>query len=173
MRFHFTAVPVHGGGDAERELNVFLGAHRVVRVERQLVVDGAASVWAICVAYTLGGALAPMTPATAPASSGKKERVDYREVLGPDDFATFIRLRELRRGLAERDGVPPYAVFTNEQLAEIIRRKVATAAGLIAIDGIGPARVEKYGAPVLDLLRTAPSVPGAATAAAPSAGREA
>jgi superfamily II DNA helicase RecQ len=40
-------------------------------------------------------------------------------------------------------------VFTNEQLAEIARRRCAVPADLGKIDGIGAARVEKYSAAVV------------------------
>jgi superfamily II DNA helicase RecQ len=156
MRFHFTAVPVHGGAEAEQALNAFLGAHRVLTVERQLVADGAQSVWAICVAYT--DATAPALSGPARIGPGRKNRVDYKEVLGELEFAVFARLREWRKREADRDGIPPYAVFTNDQLAEIVRRQVQTHAGLAEIDGIGPARVTKYGAAVLDLMRSAAAV---------------
>ena len=46
-----------------------------------------------------------------------------------------------------------YAVFSNEQLAEMVRRGVESAAALGAIEGVGPARVERYGAAVLERLR--------------------
>jgi superfamily II DNA helicase RecQ len=38
-----------------------------------------------------------------------------------------------------------YTIFTNEQLAEIAEKQTTTKAGLQAIDGIGEARVKKYG----------------------------
>lgn len=88
-------------------------------------------------------------PAKAARRVGK---VDYKEVLNADDFAVFARLRELRKQLAERDGVPPYAVFTNEQLAAIVQGRVASAAALKAIDGVGDARVKKHAAPVLAIM---------------------
>jgi len=34
------------------------------------------------------------------------------------------RLREIRKELAQQDGVPKNAVFTNEQLAATVQRKV-------------------------------------------------
>lgn len=52
MRFHFVAVPVHGGAEARRELNTFLGSHRVLGIEQHLVADGAQSARAICISYT-------------------------------------------------------------------------------------------------------------------------
>jgi len=172
MRFHFATVPVHGSAEVERELNVFLGSHRVLGVERQLVADGAQSVWAICVAYTdatshHATSQDPSNPSRS--GPGRKERVDYKEILGAGEFATFARLREWRKVTAERDGVPPYAVFTNEQLAEMVRRPVQALAGLAEIEGVGPARVEKYGPAVLEILRVPPRGPAPPPAAEPEA----
>ena len=44
------------------------------------------------------------------------------------------------------------AVFTNEQLAEMVRQRVATAAALAAIAGVGEARLARYGPAFVDLL---------------------
>ena len=49
--------------------------------------------------------------------SGKPPEVDYREVLKPEEFEMFSRLREWRKALAEKEGVPVYTLLTNEQLA--------------------------------------------------------
>ena len=43
---------------------------------------------------------------------------DYKQVLKPEEFEVFSRLREWRKGVAEKEGVPVYVVFSNEQLAE-------------------------------------------------------
>jgi len=157
MKLHFVRIPTEDSGPIEEELNRFLGTHRIVSVDRHLVADGARSAWAICVTYVdadAGREGAPFGHGTAEVS-GKKLRVDYREVLPDAEFQIFARLRDLRKQLAERDSVPPYAVFTNEQLAAMVRGKARTAADLHAIDGIGPARLEKYGRPFLDVLKTA------------------
>lgn len=84
---------------------------------------------------------------------GKRERIDYREVLGDADFAAYAELRRLRKHLADRDGVPAYAVFTNEQLAEMVKRRIGSVQSLEAIEGVGEARLEKYAEPFLDALR--------------------
>ncbi|MBP9803395.1 MAG: HRDC domain-containing protein [Candidatus Accumulibacter sp.] len=47
--------------------------------------------------------------------------------------------------MAEQEGVPMYALFTNEQLAEMVTRRTTTIAALGEIDGVGKARIEKYG----------------------------
>ena len=72
-------------------------------------------------------------------------KVDYREVLSAEDFAVFSKLREVRKGLAEKEGVPPYTIFTNEQFATVVRQKVTTKAALEKVEGVGAARLEKYG----------------------------
>lgn len=148
MRLHFVSVPVLASAASEDELNKFLGSHRVVAVDRQLVPDGSRSAWAVCVAYVDG---APAAAAGAPDATGQK-RVDYREILPPAEFQVFAKLRDLRKKVAEHDGVPPYAVFTNEQLADLVRRKVQTADDLARVDGVGPARVQKYGGQFLAVL---------------------
>lgn len=75
MRFHFAAVPVHGSAEAERELNVFLGSHRVVGVERHLVADGTQSGWAICVSYT--DTTSPHAASHDPISLGRSSGSGY------------------------------------------------------------------------------------------------
>ena len=155
MRMHFVTIPVFDSGAAQAELNRFLGGHRVLAVERQLVADGAGSAWAVCVSYVdrpgvsqAGSSGSASSSATPPmiAAKGKARRgkVDYREVLEPADFELFARLRELRKTIAEREGVPAYAVFTNEQLAGLARARPRTLAAVGRIPGVGPARVEKY-----------------------------
>ena len=110
-------------------------------------------------------AAAAASEATDP---GSKSRVDYREVLPPDQFHIFAKLRDLRKRIAKEDGVPPYALFTNEQLADMVRGSVRTEAELARIDGIGPSRIGKYAVRFLEILCAPPSSPPAP--AAPASG---
>ncbi|MFN7952187.1 MAG: HRDC domain-containing protein [bacterium] len=111
MRF-FT-IPVFADDTAANELNGFLASRRVLSIDRRLIDDGPGSAWAVCVTYL---------DATSGAAPIKKGKVDYKEVLSDGDFAVFVRLRALRKSLAERDAVPAYAIFTNEQLAAMVER---------------------------------------------------
>jgi len=132
---------------AESELNGFLRSHRVLFVERHFVADGSRSFWTVCVEYLDGGG-----GASAQSNGARKKRVDYMEVLPPEEFAVFARLRETRKKLAEAEAVPPYVVFTDEQLAAMVTGKVNSVAGLRKIDGVGEAKAKKYGADVLEVL---------------------
>lgn len=79
--------------------------------------------------------------------------VDYKEVLSPEDFVTFARLRDIRKELAKTEQVPAYAIFTNEQLAAIAKALPVSASALSQIGGVGENRVEKYGTQFLKLLK--------------------
>ena len=148
MAYAFFKLPCDGGAD---ELNQFLRAHRVMTVTKQWVEAGAESFWAFCVEYRDG---------EAAGAGGFKPmgKIDYREVLPPAQFEVFAKLRDVRKALAEKEGLPVFAVFTNEQLAEIVRRPCTTAAQLKEIQGLGDARVEKYGPAVLTVM-LAPAPP--------------
>ena len=49
-------------------------------------------------------------------------KVDYREVLSPEQFAAFVKLRALRQAIAKDEAVPVYVIFTNEQLAAMVQK---------------------------------------------------
>lgn len=147
MKLHFFAIPAAGSVGAESALNALLGTQRVSQIDRQFVADGAASFWAICVTTIEGGE-------TSVGERPPKGRgVDYREVLSSEEFAIYDRLRTLRKQTAEAEGLPTYAVFTNEQLAEMVRRRVDGVTALVGIDGVGDARVRRYGDAFLAVLR--------------------
>jgi superfamily II DNA helicase RecQ len=159
MRLRFFTVPVHATEDAATELNQFLAAHRVLAIDRQLVADGANSAWAICVSFDDGAG-----PSSARAALNRRGKVDFKDVLTEAEFAVFARLRALRKETADAEGVPAYAVFTNEQLAEIVRLRVTSAATLREVAGVGPARADKYGAAFLAIIEAAtlPALPQSA-----------
>ena len=127
------------------ELNRFLASHRITSIDREFIPDGQNSAWSICVTVQTGE--------PRHSSAKDKDRIDYREVLSESDFRIYAKLRTLRKELSEKDGVPAYRLFTNEQLAEIVRQTVTSAERLVEINGVGPARVEKYGDAFLAIMR--------------------
>jgi ATP-dependent DNA helicase RecQ len=70
----------------------------------------------------------------------------------------FQRLRALRREIADAEHVPPYIVFSDAVLRDMARRVPRTPRDLRLISGVGPTKLERYGARFLDLLRTAAEV---------------
>jgi superfamily II DNA helicase RecQ len=126
------------------ELNAFLRSHRIINVEKRLIDGERGTGWVFLVEYgNDGGGKNP------PA---QQQRVDYREVLTPEEYALFDKLRGARKSLAEKAGIPVYAVFTNDQLAAMVRKPPKTEKDLLAIAGIGEARVKQYGKTFLNVF---------------------
>jgi len=73
--------------------------------------------------------------------------------LKPEEFALFAKLRDWRKGVSQKEAVPVYTIFTNEQIAEIVRTRATTKAAIGLIEGIGEGRIEKYGAAVLSVIQ--------------------
>jgi superfamily II DNA helicase RecQ len=73
--------------------------------------------------------------------------------------AAFAALRTWRLERARADAVPPYVVFHDRTLAAIAHERPSGRAGLAAIGGVGPAKLERYADEVLAVLHAA----GAAT----------
>jgi ATP-dependent DNA helicase RecQ len=71
----------------------------------------------------------------------------------PVDDELFTRLRALRRSLADAEGVPAYIVFSDAVLARMAALRPTDDAGLLAISGVGPAKLARYGEAFLRLLR--------------------
>ena len=70
-----------------------------------------------------------------------------------DEVALLDRLRGLRTTLARRDKVPAYVVFADRTLREMARSRPRTQGALGDVHGVGPMKLEKYGADFLDVLR--------------------
>jgi superfamily II DNA helicase RecQ len=159
MKLRFFTIPIRGGDEAAEELNRFLGTHRILAVDRSFVQDGPNSAWTLCVSFDTaeGSGGGPQ------AGADKRGKVDYREILNEQDFAVYAKLRTLRKELAEKEGIPAYAVLTNEQMAEMVKRRVQNVTALREIAGIGDARIGKYGERFLRLLQEALALPAADT----------
>lgn len=147
MRVRYFTVPVLDSEAAERELNAFLATHRVSNVQHEFVSLGGGAVWAVAVTFQANAT-------TQPTAKSSKPKIDYREVLPPEQFAVYAKLRSLRKSISDEEGIPLYGLFTNAQLADMIRRNVRTGADLESLHGVGPARVAKYGERFLAVLHT-------------------
>ena len=149
IQYKFFNIPTRDNDDEADSLNNFLRRTRVLNIHREFVNNGENSYWSLAVEYLSGEG---NIPRQAPGKSGKN-RVDYKEVLAPNDFAMFVKLREWRKQQAEVDGVPVYTVFTNEQLAQIVLWRIVSKTDMTKIDRVGESRIKKYGDRVTELMR--------------------
>ena len=150
MYFQLFQYPLPGPPDLG-DLNAWLASHRIVSVNQHVVAAPGGALLVFVVQSVEAGLTRPTL------SSGTARKVDYKEALSPEDFALFSRLREERKKIAEAEGVPVYTVLTNEQLAEIAKRRPTSLSALGTIEGLGKARLEKHGSVLLALLNTPPT----------------
>jgi DNA helicase-2/ATP-dependent DNA helicase PcrA len=68
------------------------------------------------------------------------------------DEEVFESLRAWRRERAQENGAPAFTVFTDATLEAIAERDPLDAQNLLAVPGVGPAKVERYGEDVLEIL---------------------
>ena len=72
----------------------------------------------------------------------------------PDvDEALFDRLRELRKTLADEAGKPAYIIFSDAVLRRMAAYRPTTSPQLLAINGVGPAKLERHGQAFLSAIR--------------------
>ena len=62
-------------------------------------------------------------------------------------------LREARRELASANGVPPYVIFHDATLLEMIQQRPQRGSDLLQISGVGQAKLEKYGETFLEIMQ--------------------
>ena len=57
----------------------------------------------------------------------------------------FERLRVLRKSIADAEGVPPYVVFSDAALRGMRTSLPRTDEEFLAVSGVGPVKLERYG----------------------------
>ena len=126
------------------ELNEFLNSRRIINVEKRLIDGERGTGWVFLVEYTAEG--------NKNKQGSSQQRIDYREVLNADEYILFDKLRNLRKELADKSGIPVYAVFTNDQLAAMVKKPPKHVKDLLEIAGIGESRVKQYGEAFITLF---------------------
>jgi len=81
----------------------------------------------------------------------RKRRDRRRAADGPAD-PLFETLRARRRELAAESGVPPYVIFHDSTLREIAEKRPASLAELARVQGVGEAKLKRYGEAMLAAL---------------------
>jgi ATP-dependent DNA helicase RecQ len=74
---------------------------------------------------------------------------------GEPETRGFEALRVLRKKLAEEQNLPPYVVFHDATLKEMVARKPRSLAEFARVPGVGEAKLNKYGAEFLSAIATA------------------
>jgi RecQ family ATP-dependent DNA helicase len=91
----------------------------------------------------------------------QKKRPPEKQQRGPETFSPQEaeleqRLRAWRNAEARKSGLPAYCVFSDQALYGIVQARPAKPTELLEINGIGPAKAEKYGQNILRICRSLP-----------------
>jgi ATP-dependent DNA helicase RecQ len=105
---------------------------------------------------TMRRALEPLDLTTR-SGRPRKRRGGVPLDVSPAGLPLFEALRAWRRGEAATQAVPPYIIFSDRTLAEIARERPRTLAALSEVNGVGEAKLEHYGAAVIEIVRGAGS----------------
>ncbi|MEP3246628.1 MAG: DNA helicase RecQ [Sneathiella sp.] len=84
-------------------------------------------------------------------SKGTSKRAEVT-LATPEDTELFSRLKALRLTLAKEQNIPPYVIFHDKTLLEMVSLKPATLSQLGEIHGVGSRKKDKYGSVFLDVL---------------------
>lgn len=90
---------------------------------------------------------------STPAIHAKSRQARSTDHDLPDDLANMLRsLKTLRRDLAKARNVPAYVVFSDATLREMCMTHPRTMSQMAQINGLGPKKLDDYGALFLDRL---------------------
>jgi ATP-dependent DNA helicase RecQ len=96
------------------------------------------------------GAKVPLRedPPASASRSGRLPKLAAATLQG-EDAEAFEVLRRLRQKLAKEQNVPPYVVFHDATLREMVARRPRSLLELSRLPGVGEAKLERYGAEFL------------------------
>jgi ATP-dependent DNA helicase RecQ len=90
-----------------------------------------------------------------PPASRKRSRSSLRDTFAaPIDADLFDVLRRVRLDLARERGVPPYVIFHDTTLRDMVQRRPKTIADLREVYGVGAKKAADFGDAFLDAIRT-------------------
>jgi ATP-dependent DNA helicase RecQ len=99
------------------------------------------------------GARRASAPSSRPATRASAAAPEPVSPVGPVDQPLLAALKALRTEIASSDRVPPYVVFHDATLNEFAVKRPRSLPALADIRGVGPAKLDKYGARFLAVIR--------------------
>ena len=88
------------------------------------------------------------TPARQEKSNGRSP------ALKPEEEGLFQRLRDLRKEIADEQGVPPYIIFSDATLRAMAQQRPQSLSHFAQIPGVGERKLEAYFTPFTNEIRS-------------------
>ena len=91
----------------------------------------------------------------------RAREVEEEITVGPAEERLLAALKSVRTSIAREEHVPPYIVFSDRTLAELAVRRPRSLSALQSVRGVGPMKLERYGARFLDAISKADDIEAA------------
>jgi ATP-dependent DNA helicase RecQ len=88
------------------------------------------------------------------APERRRKRDQRSGTLRPEDLELWEALRAKRRELAEEQRVPPYVVFHDAVLMQMVELRPQDLVRLASLDGVGERKLASYGRAFLEVLNS-------------------
>lgn len=72
-------------------------------------------------------------------------KVDWRDVLNPNQFAVYDFLRKTRKEIGDKTKIPLYGILSNEQLALMAQNPPKTKEDFLKIKGVNEQKYKQFG----------------------------
>lgn len=102
---------------------------------------------------TLSKIIAKPNPSSGSKSSGS-HKVNISKDINDYDEIIFQKLRTWRAQMANKQKLPAYIILHDKSLKHIAATTPQNEQELLAIDGIGQQKLDKYGSEILDILQS-------------------
>jgi ATP-dependent DNA helicase RecQ len=70
-----------------------------------------------------------------------------------EERALFNALKTLRLGLAQKSNLPPYAIFHDRTLVDMVKQRPTSLQAMLSVNGMGEAKLKKYGQAFWEILK--------------------
>jgi len=91
----------------------------------------------------------------AKSIANSPRRANLSQDIANEDQSLWQALRACRKRLAEEQGVPPYVIFHDSTLREMLEFRPLTLDQLRGITGVGESKLKRFGEEFLTVLREA------------------
>jgi superfamily II DNA helicase RecQ len=122
---------------SDKELNDFVRNKQGVSYQARLIQISGHYYWSVFLHYE----------ESLSAEKDLSFKYDYEQLM-------YSELKKWRNARAEKEGIPPYIIFTNNQLKEIVISKCNTKESLKNIEGIGDIKSKNYGDETIKIIKS-------------------
>jgi ATP-dependent DNA helicase RecQ len=82
-----------------------------------------------------------------------EKRVEAEQKQVSEDSELFMILKELRKEISQKEGVPPYIIFHDSTLKDMCRVLPQNQSQMLEVSGVGEVKYSRYGREFLTKIK--------------------